>query len=61
MAATMLDVPPTRDCPARKAPVIVVVYAPEIDFIGTDDVAIDLPDAHTPTSFSYRVSVTPNG
>jgi hypothetical protein len=41
MAATMLDVPSTGDCAARRAPVIVVVYAPAIGFVGSDDVALD--------------------
>jgi hypothetical protein len=58
LAATMLDVPSTGDCPARRASVIVVVYAPAIGFTGTDNVAIDFSDAGKPP-LRYRVSVIP--
>jgi hypothetical protein len=57
MAATMLDVPATGDCAARRAPVIVVVYAPAIGFVGADDIALDFSDGAKP-SLRYRVTVT---
>jgi hypothetical protein len=58
MAATMLDVPSTGDCAARRAPVIVVVYAPGIGFVGMDDVAIDFSSGEKkPLRYRVRVGV----
>jgi hypothetical protein len=35
------NVPATDRCPARKIPVIALVYSPAADFVGTDSVQME--------------------
>jgi hypothetical protein len=41
MQIGVANVPATDRCPARKIPVIALVYSPSADFVGTDSVQIE--------------------
>ena len=57
---TVLDIPATGNCPARKLPVIVLVYAPENDFVGKDMLTFELHSEGRLQSFSYTITVLEN-
>src|SRR3954454_7959171 len=41
MQIGVANVPATDRCPARKIPVIALIYSPSTDFVGTDSVQIE--------------------
>jgi hypothetical protein len=48
MQVGVANVPATDHCPARKIPVIALVYSPAADFVGTDSVQMEFkPGAPT--------------
>jgi hypothetical protein len=48
MQIGVANVPATGACPARKIPVIALVYSPATDFVGTDSVQIEFKPGAPP-------------
>jgi len=58
MQIAVANVPATGSCPARKIPVIALVYLPSTDFVGTDSVQIEFgPGA---PALWIRITVEPS-
>jgi|SRR5436305_3820763 len=55
MQIGVANVPATDRCPARKIPVIALVYAPAADFVGTDSVQIEFKPGAPPVWLRINV------
>jgi hypothetical protein len=53
----VIDAPSLGACPARKAAVIALVYAPETDFFGEDILQVEVGLAGKVTSLRYQITV----
>jgi hypothetical protein len=61
MTILVANVAASGTCPARKVPVITLIYSPEPDFVGNDSVTIDIETGNRTTSLSYSISVLASG
>jgi hypothetical protein len=58
MQIVVANVPATDSCPARKIPVIALVYSPIAEFVGTDSVQIEFETgANKIPGLSVRITV----
>ena len=55
------NVAASGNCPARKVPVITLIYTPKPDFVGGDAVTIDIENGNRTTSLSYSILVQTPG
>jgi hypothetical protein len=61
MTILVANVAASGNCPARKVPVITLIYTPKADYIGSDAVTIDIENGNRTTSLSYSISVQAPG
>jgi len=61
MEAVMMDLPAAGPCPAQKAPIITLVYVPQPDFVGSDDVQINIANHNETIRLDYRIIVSNGG
>jgi hypothetical protein len=57
MTILVANVAANGTCPARRVPVITLIYTPMPDFIGTDSVTIDVEMGNRSTIFNYSIDV----
>ena len=57
MTVQVANVAAAGNCPARRVPVITLIYSPKPDFVGTDAATIEVDSDNQSTSLSYRISV----
>ncbi len=48
-------------CPARKVPMITLIYTPKTDYAGRDAVTIDIENGNQTTTLSYAITVQAAG
>jgi hypothetical protein len=61
MTILVANVAASSKCPARKVPVITLIYTAKSDFVGGDAVTIDIENDNRTTSLSYSISVQAPG
>jgi hypothetical protein len=61
MTILAANVAASGNCPARKVPVITLIYTPKPDFVGGDAVTIDIENGNRTTSLSYSILVQTPG
>ncbi len=57
MTILVANVAASGNCPARKVPMITLIYTPKPDFVGGDAVTIDIENGNRTTSLSYSILV----
>jgi len=61
MTILVANIAASGNCPARRVPVITLIYTPKADFVGEDAVTIEVDSDNRVTSLSYRISVLAPG
>jgi hypothetical protein len=57
MTVSVANVGASGGCPARKVPVITLIYVPIPEFAGSDAVTIEVDDHNKATLLSYKITV----
>lgn len=55
------NVAASGNCPARKVPMITLIYTPNSDFVGSDAVTMEIETGNRTTSLSYSILVQAPG
>ncbi len=61
MTVLVANIAASGNCPARRVPVITLIYTPKPDFVGNDAVTIEVDSDNRVTSVSYRILVVAPG
>jgi hypothetical protein len=58
MQAMMMDLPAAGPCPAQNAPIISLVYVPHSNFVGSDNVKIEIANHNQLVKLHYHIIIS---